>query len=228
MARTKQATKALKALNYSLFEEESLIPPAPVTLHTKIRLATQKQPVDRPAVGLTTSYNGLPEVTDLYRRFDIFNWTFFGGKLPSVKIEYSNRMCAAGSYSRQVRLIRIGRKYHEIFPDEIDDTLKHEMIHIVHFRHDARFKKVAARIGASIKAKAHPSLRRQPKFIYVCPLCDKEYPRQKRLVMASCGKCSTGRTFDRKCKLKLQKSVGKQNNKTTDQVAGDSTTSSCG
>lgn len=209
MARSKKAIKALKALNYNLFETENLAPPAPATLHHKIRLATQPLPATSPAVSLAGSAGILPDLAELYRRFERFNWDFFGGKLPSVKIEYSTRMSAAGSYSRQTRMIRIGRKYHELFPDEIDDTLKHEMIHIVHFHHDATFKELAGRIGASIKAKSHASLRRPPKYVYVCPLCGGEYPRQKRLVMASCGKCSSGRKFDQRCKLKLRKETEK-------------------
>ncbi len=212
MVRSKKAVRALKALNYNLFDTENLAPPAPATLHHKIRLATQSPP-EGPAVGLVSTRGALPEVAELYRRFEMFNWAFFGGKLPSVKIEYSTRMSAAGSYSRQTRVIRIGRKYHEIFPDEIDDTLKHEMIHIQHFRHDAAFKEIARKIGASIKAKSHPSLRRPPKYVYVCPRCGMEYPRQKRLVMASCGKCSSSRKFDRGCKLRLRKVAAKTSRK---------------
>ncbi|RKX29147.1 MAG: hypothetical protein DRP47_02435 [Candidatus Zixiibacteriota bacterium] len=205
MAQNRKTRNVLKALNYDLFKPESLIPPAPATLYTKIRAATQEPSRHAQTISISSHHDVLPDIADLHRRFDMFNWMFFGGKLPPVKIEYSNRMTSAGSYSRYDHLIKIGRKYHEIFPEEIDDTLKHEMIHIIHFRHDATFKELAARIGASIKAKAHPLLRKPPKYIYVCPECGKEYPRQKRLVMASCGKCSKGRVFDERYKLKLKK-----------------------
>lgn len=209
MARIRQSQSALKALNYDLFKPESLAPPAPATLYTKIREATQKPHEHTPEISPFNCHDVLPDIADLYCRFDMFNWMFFEGKLPTVKIEYSNRMSAAGSYSRNRQLIRIGRKYHEIFPEDINDTLKHEMIHIIHFRHDAVFKKIAARIGASLRAKAHPLLRKPPKYIYVCPKCGKEYPRQKRLVMASCGKCSKDHVFDKRYKLKLKKRIKK-------------------
>lgn len=146
----------------------------------------------------------LPGIADLQRMFDIYNREYFDGKLPKVKIRYSRRMLVAGGYFPQKREIRISEKYHRFFPDEVYDTLKHEMIHIINFRHDAAFKKMAKRIGASVRANDHPGLRRPPRYIYICPHCYTEYPRHKRLRMASCGKCSKGR-FDARFKLVLKK-----------------------
>ena len=99
-------------------------------------------------------------------------------------------------------IIRIGRKYHELFPEEVYDTLKHEILHFIYPTHGAAFKKEAARIGASVRAKPHPSLCKPPKYLYVCPGCGKEYPRQRRLRMASCGACSKS-GFDSRYKLVL-------------------------
>lgn len=155
-------------------------------------------------LGQPIAADDLPGLADLYRMFDIYNRQYFGGKLPEVKISYSKRMMVAGGYYPSRKEIRISRKYHQLFPDEVYDTLKHEMIHIIHFKHDAAFKKMARKIGASIKANAHPSLRRPPKYVYICPGCFAEYPRQKRLRMASCGRCSKG-GFDRRFKLVLKK-----------------------
>jgi hypothetical protein len=117
-------------------------------------------------------------------------------------------MLAAGGYFPRKKEIRISEKYHTYFPDEVYDTLKHEMIHIVHLKHDKKFKDIAHRIGASIRANEHPDLRRPPRYLYVCPHCNTEYPRHKRLRMASCGKCSKGK-FDPKYKLILKKSFKK-------------------
>ncbi len=203
MPRTRTQQKALAVLNYDLFQVESLSKPAPVTLYTKIREAAKVTSDIEPSISL--SEGELPPEEELARMYERFNWIYFGGRLPSVKIEYSTRMTSAGSCAPHRRLIRIGRKYHELFPDELADTLKHEMIHLRHFRHDAAFKAEAARIGASIKARSHPSLRKPPKYIYVCSVCGREYPRQKRLRMASCGRCSRGGRFDRRYKLKLKK-----------------------
>lgn len=156
-----------------------------------------------PATALTGDPS-LPDIHELYRMFDIYNRQYFDGHLPNVIIIWSKRMLAAGAYYVHKKEIRLSEKYHKIFPDEVYDTLKHEMIHILHPRHDAPFKEMARRIGASIRANAHPSLRRPAKYLYRCPQCQTEYPRSKRLRMASCGRCSKG-GFDGRYKLKLTK-----------------------
>jgi predicted SprT family Zn-dependent metalloprotease len=150
----------------------------------------------------------LPSVADLKRMFDIYNREYFDGQLPPVRIRYSKRMLVAGGYFPQKREICISEKYHKYFPDEVYDTLKHEMIHIINFKHDAAFKKMARRIGASVRANDHPALRRPPRYIYICPHCFTEYPRHKRLRMASCGRCSKGK-FDARFKLVLKKRLKK-------------------
>ncbi|UCD63539.1 MAG: SprT-like domain-containing protein [Candidatus Zixiibacteriota bacterium] len=206
MARRKTQRKALRALNYDMFRPENVAPPPPATIDTKIKRHTERQPsaaLELPVPGA----GKLPQDNELYRMYDLYNWLYFGGKLPRVSIEYSGRMTSAGSYSWHNKCIRISRKYHEIFPDEISDTLKHEMLHIKHHRHDAAFKKEAARIGASVRAKRHPLLERSPRYVYICPKCRSEYPRQKRLRMASCGDCSRGGRFDPRYKLVLIRSI---------------------
>jgi predicted SprT family Zn-dependent metalloprotease len=207
MGKTKQQKKALAALNYDLFRLADHCPPAPATLYSKIQQHVQRQQTPVPIEAIKFTQTELPDVDQLYRMFDIYNWTYFKGKLPQVSIEFSNRMTSAGSYLPERKLIRIGRKYHEIFPDEIGDTLKHEMIHILHLKHNAAFRAEAQRVGASLKAKSHPSLRKPPRYIYVCRSCGRQYPRQRRLRMASCGCCTSGREFDPRFKLKLLKSA---------------------
>ena len=144
----------------------------------------------------------LPSLPELFRLFGVINRRYFQGTLPEAKISYSKRMLIAGSYTPVKMEIKIGIRYHRLFPSEIDDTLKHEMIHILHPDHNREFRLEAKRIGASLKAKSHPQLRKPPVYIYVCPRCGKEYPRQKRLRMASCGACSVRGKFDPRCKLK--------------------------
>lgn len=145
----------------------------------------------------------LPDVAQLYRMYERINAEYFGGRLPVTRIAYSDRMLIAGSYAPSNRIIKIGRRYHEIFPEEIEDTLKHEMIHILCPNHDHDFKAWAKKLGASLRARSHPLLRSSLKYLYVCPVCGREYPRRKRLCMASCGVCSKGHRFDPRFKLKL-------------------------
>jgi len=210
MKRSRRQQKAFEALNLDLFQAETIQVPSPATLYTRIRQYSEPSAATTalrdPAYSLATS-NELPPIEELARLFRHYNWLYFKGRLTAVRIEYSNRMTSAGSYSPRQKLIKISRKYHQIFPEEIADTLKHEMLHIVNPRHDAAFKAEAARIGASVKARSHPSLRRPPRYIYVCPNCGLEYPRQKRLRQASCGKCSRGGRYDERYKLKLKGSL---------------------
>jgi len=206
MYSTRTRKKALAASNCGLFEPENLTPPTPATLYTLIREQAQRVTIAKIPEIEKSEPGDIPDTAELYRMYNRFNWLYFDGKLPTVKIEYSNRMSSAGSYNPDRKLIKIGVKYHQIFPGEIWDTLKHEMIHIVHFYHNRAFKAVAKRIGASVRAKNHPSLRRKPRYVYICKNCGTEYPRRKRLRMASCGKCSPNGKYDERFKLKLLKS----------------------
>lgn len=207
--RVKRLKRALSTLNYDLFQVKDLTPPAPATIHSKIIDAALPR-IEVPPETISLSTNDLPDEAELARRFDIYNWQFYQGKLPRPRIVYSKRMKAAGSYSPSENMIKIGHAYHEVFPEEINLTLKHEMIHILHLKHDRKFKEEARRLGTSLKARYHSSLIRPPKFVYACPGCQKEYPRQKRLVMASCGDCSPKGRFDQRFKLVLIDSVSKK------------------
>ncbi len=204
MLLTKKNKNALKVLNLDLFTPELLSIPAPATLYDKIKQESEKTSFTSLSIYQDT-FDSLPTVEELHIMFDRFNWRFFSGKLHKVNIKYSKRMLSAGSYTPVTRTIKLGVKYHEHFLDEIADTLKHEMIHIIHFHHDRKFKAEARRIGASLKAKFHPSLKKPAKYLYHCKSCNMEYPRQKILRMSSCGKCSSGGKFDSKFKLVLKK-----------------------
>jgi predicted SprT family Zn-dependent metalloprotease len=203
MPTVKRIKAALRALNLDLFSSDPMVRPAPATLFTKIREYVRRRPAPD-SISLTVDPKASAGDPQLREMFDRFNWMYFDGVLPPVRIIWSTRMMSAGSYTPHDRTIRIGRKYHELFPHELADTLKHEMIHIKHFHHDAAFKAEARRIGASLKAQAHPLLRKPARYIYDCPSCSAEYPRQRRFRMASCGRCSKGK-FDARHKLRLKK-----------------------
>ena len=207
--RTKNQLKASKHLNLNLFAPVFENRPAAATLYTEIQEHAKriKNQTDNLVQSLPDADNGLPSISELYKSYERINWQYFDGNLPSVRIEYSTRMSSAGSYTPADRLIRMGRRYHQLFPEEIEDTLKHEMIHILNPSHNVAFKAEAKRIGASLRAKSHPTLQRTPRYLYFCDSCKREYPRQKRFRMASCGKCSSGGRYDLKYKLKLMKNA---------------------
>ncbi|UCE24538.1 MAG: hypothetical protein JSU74_00365, partial [Candidatus Zixiibacteriota bacterium] len=78
MARSKTQKKALAALNYDLFQPESMVPPSPATIHTKIRehsAAATRAEVDR----FPATAGKLPSVDELQRMFDLTNWLYFEG-----------------------------------------------------------------------------------------------------------------------------------------------------
>jgi predicted SprT family Zn-dependent metalloprotease len=195
MKMTKRQRKAARQLNYSLFDESFFSESNPGGSRDGRKKAAQES---------------LPPLSTLYSLFDRFNYEYFGGRLPMVTISYSERMLIAGSYTSSTEEIKIGRKYHTIFPEELEDTLKHEMIHIVYPNHSPEFKRLARKLGVSLKAREHPDLRAAWKYLYICPHCGKEYPRRKRLRLASCGVCTPGVKYDPRYKLILSKSAAKK------------------
>ena len=212
MERKRRKNRATSSLNLDLFRADTLSVPAPATLHTRIRneAARHRETAARLEAKHASDIKKLPTEKELYRLFDRCNWIYFRGKLPRPTIEYSDRMTMAGAFIPDQRLIRISRRYHQLFPEEIIDTLKHEMIHLVHLKHDNFFKAEAERVGASVRARWHPSLTRPPKYLYHCPQCATEFPRQKRLVMASCGYCSPRGKYDVRFKLILKRQANKK------------------
>lgn len=166
--------------------------------------ALQNNPSPKEIVRKRKTISSLPSIETITIWFDEINQEYFDGKLPKVSIIYSARMRAAGSYTPFQKTIRLGIPYHELFPEQLRDTLKHEMIHILNPTHDRHFKAEAARIGASRYATSHPSLRRPANFLYHCPHCSLEYPRRKRLRMAHCGKCAKRDGLSKSNKLVLR------------------------
>jgi len=189
-----------RLMNYDLFEQIEWVKPD----HTQHTPAQTQEPVVTDISAPKPRQGELPPVEELYRLFDIYNAIHFANSLPRPTIKYSTRMLAAGSCEPLRKVIKIGVRYHQIFREELEDTLKHEMIHLVHFHHDKHFKAKAAEMGVPVHAKFHPDLKRPPKYLYQCPSCRHQYPRQKRLRETSCGSCSNG-AYNPRFKLQLVK-----------------------
>lgn len=144
----------------------------------------------------------IPTESELNELFDALNEQFFAGGLPKARVEWSSRMKHAGKCMSMQRIIRLGESYHRYYPEDVVDTLKHEMIHLMIPSHGADFKKEARRIGASFHAKNYPGMLRGMKYLYTCPGCGAMFPSMKRYRERSCGKCSKGR-YDPRFKLKF-------------------------
>ncbi len=134
----------------------------------------------------------LPSEEELQLRFARFNVELFKSKLPIATIRWSTRMRIAGTCHRHRALITLSVPYHERFPDDVDDTLKHEMIHLRYAGHGPAFKREAQRVGASIHCRAYEGIHPRAKYVYACPTCWREFHRTKPGELF-CGRCSKGR-----------------------------------
>jgi predicted SprT family Zn-dependent metalloprotease len=149
--------------------------------------------INMPQLDLLSSANAtLPDEDELLRRFHQFNTDFFKGKLPEATIRWSTRMRIAGTCHRHRALITLSRPYHERFPGDVDDTLKHEMIHLRYAGHGPAFRREAARVGASIHCREYEGIHPRAKLVYACPTCWREFRRSKPGELY-CGRCSRGR-----------------------------------
>lgn len=131
----------------------------------------------------------LPDEAELYRRYEDFAARYFDGKLPpahEVTIEWSNRLTSsAGRCSGPLKIIRLSTHYHRRFPEEIDVTLLHEMIHLLVPGHGPEFYRWMDHINARgghvrryAKERATPARHR---WLYTCAGCGRKHPRRRRL-----------------------------------------------
>jgi len=150
----------------------------------------------------------LVEDRELRRLYDKLNQQYFGGKLPPAQIEWSTRMRIAGSCRPDKPEIRLSVSYHTYYPEEIESTLLHEMLHILFPKHDRNFRRAAENLGVSIHCREYPGIHSRSKYVYMCPHCRTVYYRQRRARNISCGACSGGK-YDERYKLVLKKSTAK-------------------
>lgn len=134
----------------------------------------------------------LPDERDLAVLFHNLNLHYFGGALPAALIRWSGRMRIAGTCDPRRRVITLSRAYHSHFPDDIEDTLKHEMIHLRNPNHDTAFRKEAERIGTSVHCREYPGLHPRARYVYQCPNCRTVFHRARRERLY-CGRCARSR-----------------------------------
>jgi predicted SprT family Zn-dependent metalloprotease len=121
----------------------------------------------------------LPEVADLQLMFAQFNYTYFDGEIPAHEISYNNRFSnVAGRITYKPPKIELSPKHLSGKPEQLRETLLHEMIHAWLFArnenpgHTARFKKKMRELG--LRSIYHdlgtaPPLNENPKrYILRC------------------------------------------------------------
>jgi predicted SprT family Zn-dependent metalloprotease len=136
----------------------------------------------------------LPTEQELVELYDGINRTYWEGKLPGARVEWSNRLRIAGQCFPDAHSPRIvlSRHYHEHFPEDLEGTIKHEMIHLRYKKHGKRFKAEAKRVGALLHTREYPGLRRKPLYVYTCPACQREYVYRRKVKGVACGYCCKG------------------------------------
>lgn len=123
--------------------------------------------------------------------FESLRSAHFSGGLPSATIEWSTRMRrSAGLCYPDRRLIRLSTYYIERHPNDLVPILLHEMIHLIHPRHDRRFRDEARRVGALLHARpADPDERVAAwAWLAICPRCASVTPYRTRRRLA-CARC---------------------------------------
>jgi len=143
---------------------------------------------------------------DLDDLFQSLNLRHFGGRLPRTSVRWSTRLKVAGQIVRSNRQILLGLEYHCHYPDDVASTLKHEMVHIVHWNHDDAFRRECERVRAAVHCKTYPGIFRPYKYVYQCPGCGLQH-RVRRIIHSACSRCGKG-AYRSRFRLRLVEYLG--------------------
>ncbi len=163
----------------------------------------------------------LPSEADLQLLFARLNYEKFNGEAPDCRICYNERFSnSVGriTYSGRPLLIELSPKHFRQYPEALEETLLHEMIHAWcydRFRdtgHGAHFKKKMRECGITSiyhdLGRVRPLSGSTKRYILRCEQCGFEALR-KRLPgkPASCPRCNA-RRFDRRFPLTIYEITG--------------------
>lgn len=132
---------------------------------------------------------------ELKKLYNQYNSLCFNNELPIlVGVEWSKRMPRGAGVCIQERnrrtgerisIIRLSISYHQRFPNEVVDTLVHEMIHVKHpyENHGPMFLNEMNRLNRQFgfNIKVYATGRATVKYVYACQNCGYEYERVKKL-----------------------------------------------
>lgn len=123
----------------------------------------------------------MPELGELHALDDRLNHQWWGGRLPKTPVRWSKRMHAtAGKYWRAMSgwEIVLSIPYHAHYPNEVQGTLLHEMIHVwirnrgkrrYGVMHGPEFRAEAKRIGAPLHCRSYEGMHRPYQYERECP-----------------------------------------------------------
>jgi predicted SprT family Zn-dependent metalloprotease len=162
----------------------------------------------------------LPSEPDLQLLFARLNYEFFHGEVPDCRIRYNERFSnSAGriTYGRRPLIIELSPKHFRKYPEALQETLLHEMVHAWCYErfhdtgHSARFKKKARECGINSiyheLGNVRPLNESSKRYIFRCEHCAFEVLRKKRPGKpASCPRCNK-RGFDPRYPLTIYEIV---------------------
>jgi predicted SprT family Zn-dependent metalloprotease len=161
-----------------------------------------------------------PSEADLQLLFARLNYEHFNGEIPDCRIRYNARFSnSAGriTYGSPL-LIELSPKHFRRYPDALEETLLHEMVHAwcyARFRdtgHGARFKKKMRECGLTSiyhdLGNVRPLNESSKRYILRCEHCAFEVLRRKKPGKpASCPRCDK-RRFNPKFPLTIYEITG--------------------
>ena len=133
----------------------------------------------------------LPDVAELQMMFAQFNYAYFGGEIPDHTIVYNNRFSnVAGRITYKPPRIELSPKHLRGKPEQLRETLLHEMIHAWLFArhenpgHTPAFKKKMRELGLTSiyhdLGTAAPLNENPKRYILRCEHCRREVLRRRR------------------------------------------------
>ena len=128
---------------------------------------------------------------DLDAIFRELNRRHWRGRIRPTEVTWSTRLRVAGQCLTPRGPIVLGLRYHLHYPRDLRRTLKHEMVHLLHWSHDEAFMEEARRVGALLYAQEYPGIRWPVRYVYECPSCGFRYRTRKRIHLA-CARCGGG------------------------------------
>lgn len=139
----------------------------------------------------------------------------------SVRVRWSSRLrSAAGRADFRSLIVTLNPRLHEHGEAEIDRTLRHELAHLLAQAlagrrriqpHGREWRAACSDLGISGEARCHalpfPVSRREPRYLYRCPCCGRDFPRVRRIrrpiaCLTCCRKLNRGR-FDKRAQLQV-------------------------
>lgn len=143
----------------------------------------------------------------------------------TVRVEWNARLrTTAGLAHYGKNLVMLNPKLADFGPEEIDQTLRHELAHLVaHFRagrrriapHGAEWRAACAALGLPDEQRCHqlplPRARRVPKHFYRCPHCRTEVPRvrpfRRRVACLACCRAHADGRYSERFRLEKLRNV---------------------